>query len=676
MISSGPRSRWRSLSPAVRIATMEESIRYAPANPDADLIPVRMCNELVYCPRLFHLEHVQGIFLHSADTIEGSGQHERAKRRGVKQRVPNQRAAGATKEQLEALPESWRPTSSNSVAPLPADDLFGKLPRRMQLASEELGVRGEIDLVEIDDGSIVVVEAKHGRAPRRADHRWEDYALPYVAWPADVIQVTLYIMLLRELGLPCNEARILYRASNTSTTIAWSPELEHFARAVIARAREVAAMDVPPLPLLDSPKCAGCSLHEVCLPDEHHALVAEQAERERPLGMRKIVAGCDERAVVHVLTPGSVVRKDGDALLVMPPKKESERFLLKDVSHVALFGPVTITEPCMQHLLRSGIATSHHTTAGRLLGMTTPLATRNIGLRRAQYRAADDPSRCLEIARALVTAKIRNQRTVLRRHRRGLSVISDEGRDEPIAERTTADEELDHVPASGAQTDDERREHALEPERDKHDPFHAVALALQRMHHAQRSAERTQDIDTLRGYEGEAAARYFEVFSALLPIAWRDDFEGRSRRPPRDRVNALMSFGYMMLVREAVAALARIGLDPMLGLFHTMIPGRPALALDIIEPFRAAWVDTAVLRLIGTRGIERTNFHVSAAGVELSDAGRRALVHAYERRAAELTTHPRFGYRMSYRRLLELEARILAKVLVGELEHYTPLWTR
>lgn len=114
----------------------------------------------------------------------------------------------------------------------------------------------------------------------------------------------------------------------------------------------------------------------------------------------------------------------------------------------------------------------------------------------------------------------------------------------------------------------------------------------------------------------------------------------------------------------------------MLGFLHTMIPGRPALALDLCEPFRAAWVDTAVLRLLATRGIDRDDFVFSSAGVALTERGRNALIAAYERRAEELTTHPRFGYRMAYRRLLELEARVLGKWLVGEIDQYTPIWTR
>jgi CRISP-associated protein Cas1 len=204
----------------------------------------------------------------------------------------------------------------------------------------------------------------------------------------------------------------------------------------------------------------------------------------------------------------------------------------------------------------------------------------------------------------------------------------------------------------------------------------AVAEAIRRMKVALNAAERATSLDALRGHEGDAAAEYFRAFPKILPRDWKDDFAGRSRRPPRDRVNALLGFAYALLVRDAVAALARIGLDPMLGLYHTMIPGRPAAALDLMEPFRAAWSDAAVVRLIATHGVSREDFHLSAAGVFLSAAGRRAMIRAHERRADELTTHPRFGYRMSYRRLLELEARVFGKWLLGEVDSFTPMWTR
>lgn len=615
---------------------MAEPVIHANAHADADLVPVRMCNELVYCPRLFYLEHVQGIFVESADTVEGSAQHKRAERRG--RRVGSRRAKS-----------SDPPDDSTDTTP-DADPL----PKTLALSSEAWGVRGSIDMVELDDDRVVAVEAKHGRAPSGDDHCWHEHRLPYRAWPADVAQLGLYMALLREIGLPCDEGRILYRASNHRTTIPWSDDLEFFLRDVLTAARTTAALPHPPEPLLDSPKCVGCSLHEVCLPDEHHALHIEATTAADPPEVRRIVPGRDDRAVLHVLSPGTLVRKQGDSLLVCPRTGEEQRLPLKDITHVALFSRSHLTEPCLVHLLLNGITISHHTGAGRMIGYTSPLGTRNIVLRRAQFRAADDPARCLEAARAFAVAKIRNQRTVLKRYRRGLSAFSDPsdampewmGPPDPDTERS-----IEHAHAS-------------------------TTTALKRMRVSLRQAEQAATVDTLRGHEGDAAAAYFAAFPAILPPPWQADFCGRSRRPPRDRVNALLSFGYALLVRDAVSALGRVGLDPMLGLYHTMIPGRPAAALDLVEPFRAAWVDTAVLRLVSTGGITRDDFHFSGAGVLLSDRGRRSIIRAYERRADELTTHPRFGYRMSYRRLLELEARVLGKWLADEIDTLRPLWTR
>lgn len=594
-----------------------------PIDPD-EVLPVRMCNELVYCPRLFHIEHVQGIFVESADTVAGAGEHDRAARRSPIRK----------KETPPAVAD--------------ADPWQGALPRSLEFESSSWGVRGRLDMIELAGDQAVVVEAKHGSAPVGDQHEWAGHQLPYRAWPPDVVQIGLYMAILRDHGIRCDEGRIYYRGNDVHVTVEWSDDLERLLRDVVAEARRVRRLPVAPEPLVDSPKCFGCSLHGVCLPDEHHALKAEQAP-EQPI--RRIVPGRDDRAIVHVTSPGTLIRKESDTLILCGRDGVNERLLLKDISHVAIYGPSQITAQCLQNLLIHGIGVSHHTSAGRLLGLSTPLLTRNIALRRAQYRAADDPKRCLEVARALVIAKIRNQRTILLRYRRGID--------------PTQNDELDDLPAWAAGG-------AGEPP----DVFAMCSSTLAQMKHALRAAERAETIEALRGHEGEAAAAYFAALPAILPATWRGDFLGRSRRPPRDRVNALLSFGYSLLARDTSAALARVGLDPMLGYFHTMIPGRPALALDLMEPFRAAWVDAAVLRLLATAGIERADFHVTSAGVVMTDAGRNAMIGAYERRADELTTHPRFGYRMSYRRLLELEARVLGKFLVGEIDQFTPLWTR
>jgi len=587
----------------------------------------------------------------------------------------------------------------------------------MEWSAPGWGVHGRLDMIELGGDEVVAVEAKRGSAPATDRHRWQDFELPHRAWPPDVAQLGLYMAALRDAGLPCSEGRLFYRGNGVHTVIAWSDELERFLRAVVAEARRVRSSPVAPDPLESSPKCIGCSLHGVCLPDEHHALKAEAAARElHPI--RRIIPGRDDRAVIHVTRPGTLVRKESESLVICPRDGEPERLLLKDISHVALYGPVQVSEQCMQLLLMQGVPVSHHTSAGRLLGLSAPMLSQNIHLRRAQFRAADDPDRALEAARALVLAKIRNQRTVLRRYSRGVEqALCDEpgelpdwaDPDAPAADRAhrpspgpgddpdasagpgdAPGDDLDAAALAGASgpprspvddldEDDGTADDAeLEAARDAgpQGPRVRCVRALRAMQQALRRAGQAGDLDVLRGCEGEAAASYFAALPAILPAAWQQDFVGRSRRPPRDRVNALLSFGYALLTRDATAAAARVGLDPMLGFLHTVVPGRPALALDLMEPFRAAWVDTAVLRLLATRGIDREDFVFTSAGVSLTDRGRNALIGAYERRAEELTTHPRFGYRMAYRRLLELEARVLGKWLVGEVEHYTPIWTR
>lgn len=653
-----------------------------------ETIPIRMCNELVYCPRLFHIEHVQGIFVESAETVEGSGQHERAARRGKVRRKPGTAFAADDPE----------PPASD----VPPWDAL--IPRSMEWSAPSWGVHGRLDMVELGGDEVVAVEAKRGSAPATDQHRWMDFELPHRAWPPDVAQLGLYMAALRDAGLPCSEGRLFYRGNGIHTVIAWSDELERFLRAVVAEARRVRSSPVAPDPLESSPKCVGCSLHGVCLPDEHHALKAEAAARElHPI--RRIIPGRDDRAVIHVTRPGTLVRKEGESLVVCPRDQEPERLLLKDISHVALYGPVQVTEQCMQLLLMQGVPVSHHTSAGRLLGLSAPMLSQNIHLRRAQFRAADDPARSLEAARALVIAKVRNQRTVLRRYSRGVEqTLCDEQGDLPDWAGTDSDAPALPTPGTGGDdsgpgpssttsrrlfddqdSDDSNDTGADDQALPEIDPAHGQApadprvrctRALRAMQQALRRAGQAGDLDVLRGCEGEAAACYFAALPAILPAAWQQDFVGRSRRPPRDRVNALLSFGYALLTRDATAAAARVGLDPMLGFLHTVVPGRPALALDLMEPFRAAWVDTAVLRLLATRGIDREDFVFTSAGVSLTERGRNALIGAYERRAEELTTHPRFGYRMAYRRLLELEARVLGKWLVGEVEHYTPIWTR
>lgn len=597
-----------------------------------------MCNELVYCPRLFFLEHVQGYFVDSSDTVEGRAQHERANRKGRRLK----------KEPVAETPEEYEDPHVAELLEAPR--------RGVPLESSMLGVRGQVDVVELHGGDVVIVEAKRGASPASEEHEWGDHILPYQAWPADVAQLGLYMALLRESGVPCERGHLLYRKNRRRVEIAWSEDLERFIHAVVLEARRTAELSTPPAPLVQSPKCPRCSLHTICLPDEHLALACE-ARGESVPALRRIVPGRDDRAVLHVLTPGSSLKKDGQGIkLLVRGVPEPDRILVKDISQVALYGPSQVTAQCLNMLLMNDVPIAHHTGGGRLLGVTAPLATRNVTMRRALFRTADDPARCLDVAKALVVAKIRNQRTVLRRYRAARS--SSEAADDPLPEcATTGDDEAGEEESSTPLAS-------------------SVPQALARMRNAWRRAETADDINVLRGHEGDAAAAYFEALPHVLPPAWRCHLNGRTRRPPRDRVNAMLGFGYALLTRDATAAVGRVGLDPMVGLFHTLVPGRPALALDLLEPFRPAWVDAAVLRLLATRGIAQDDFIEHGDGIFLTDPGRRSLIGAYERRADEVVTHPRFGYRLSYRRMLELEARVLGKWMLGETEIFSPLVTR
>jgi CRISPR-associated protein Cas1 len=375
-------------------------------------------------------------------------------------------------------------------------------------------------------GEVVAVEAKRGSAPATDTHRWQDFDLPHRAWPPDVAQLGLYMGALRDAGLPCSEGRLFYRGNGVHTIIAWSDQLARFLRAVVAEARRVRDLTVAPEPLESSPKCVGCSLHGVCLPVEHHALKAQAEAADGELRqIRRILPGRDDRAVVHVTRPGTLVRKDGESLVICPHDAEPERVLLKDVSYVAIYGPVQVTEQCMQLLLTQGVPVSHHTSAGRLLGLSAPMLSQNIHLRRAQFRAADDPARTLEAARALVLAKVRNQRTVLRRYGRGVEqALCEEPGDLPDWGRSESDGPALTAPGADEDPSLDLTENLTEAAATSPglagtsaDPRVRCVQALRAMQQALRRASQAGDLDALRGCEGEAAAYYFTALPAILP---------------------------------------------------------------------------------------------------------------------------------------------------------------
>lgn len=556
---------------------------------DDDLLPARMLNEWVYCPRLFHFMHVQKVFVASEDTVEGGAQHARAR--------PRTRAAD-----------------------LAQPDWTGQRIDEISFSARAAGIVAKFDVVATTaDGAMVPVEAKHGTAPEdRLSFEVCGILLMPAIWPTDQIQVAAQAIILREMGHRCTEARVFYRKSHRTVPLSITDELIEAVARVVYAARATAAGPMP-APLLESAKCLGCSLHTVCLPDETNLLLARQHAAPR-----QVVAARADGGGVYVLSQGAKVGKTSESLTIAAKDDPVRTVPLKDCDHLAVFGGVQVTTQALSLLWDHGKSVTWHTMSGRCVGRAVPPGVPNLQLRRQQFRVADQPERCLAVAKMIVQAKIRNQRTIIRRNH---DAVDDQW--------------------------------------------------LGRMAHLADRAEAATDAGELLGYEGEAAALYFPAFGACLggdeAGPW---LQGRSRRPPRDPGNAALSFGYALLLSECIAAATRVGLDPDLGFYHVAIPGRPALALDLMEVFRPLVVDSIVLRLFHEGRLARRDFAQVADSCRMHDGPRRDLIGAFEQRMHELATHPTFSYRMSYRRILEVEARLLARYLEGELPRWQPMVTR
>ena len=277
--------------------------------------------------------------------------------------------------------------------------------------------------------------------------------------------------------------------------------------------------------------------------------------------------------------------------------------------------------------MRLDIPVSWYSYGGWFLGHTIGTGHKNVELRTAQYARSFEPHTCLHLARRIIRAKILNSRTLLRRNWRG-------------------------------------------EERPK--------VLLRDLKMDADNATRASSLQTLLGIEGSAAAWYFGNFSSLLreDLGIAFDFNGRNRRPPKDPVNALLSFTYALLVRAWTNTLSGVGFDPYRGFYHQPRYGRPALALDMMESFRPLIADSTVLQVINNGEIKSKDFVISSTGVALKPNARKSAIAAFERRMAQEITHPIFGYTASYNRVLQIQARLLGRYLLGELPEYPDFMTR
>ena len=354
-------------------------------------------------------------------------------------------------------------------------------------------------------------------------------------------------------------------------------------------------------------------------------------------------------ATLYLMEQGSVVKLDGDTLVVHIPANEEKgterrkvRIPLVKVEQVVAYGKINFTAPARTALLEQGVDVCYCTQRGRFLGWLMSPFSKNGLLRIEQHRAHNDPVRSFTLAQAFVLGKLQNMRTMLMRANRKRG----------DAEIARAIRELKGVMGRVIEM---RPEDAGHPQ----DPSHPQAGTMQ---------------GSLMGLEGVGTSIYFSVFGRLLDGDW--EFRGREKRPPRDPINALLSFGYTLLTNQALSAVSIVGLDPYVGFLHSSQYGKPALALDVIEPFRPLIVDSVVLTLLNNGMLKRSDFQEEFGAWRLTDKGRRIFLSKFEERLNTEIRHPVFKYKATYRRCLELEVRLVAKWLMGEIPRYKPFVVR
>jgi len=485
--------------------------------------------------------------------------------------------------------------------------------RSVMLSDQGLGAIARIDLVETDGARATPVDYKRGTVPDIPGHVYDP----------ERVQLCLQGLLLRANGYECGEGIIYYVGSKRRVHVGFDDLLVKQTLEMLQGAREMAEGGEIPPPLEDSPKCPRCSLVGICLPDEVSFLKGSRYV-VRPDDVRRLMPARDDALPMYVASQGAVVGKSGDTLTVKVKGKTAARARLLDVSSVSIFGNAQVTAQATRELLERGIPICHFTYGGWLKGVTWGMAHKNVELRMHQFRVAGDQPGSLAIAKEMVTAKLRNSRVMLRRNHQ-----------QPAA---TALEEIKRLTAM------------VEP---------------------------ADSFGTLLGIEGAVARVYFAHFGGMIKAGNSAfDFRTRNRRPPKDPVNAVLSFLYSILMRQAMVSAMAVGFDPYMGFYHQPKYGRPALALDLAEEFRPLIADSAALTLFNNAELKEKDFIHRAGAVSLTQDGRKTVITAFERRMDTLITHPLFQYSISYRRILEVQARLLGRHLLGELKRYPGFTTR
>jgi CRISPR-associated protein Cas1 len=491
-------------------------------------------------------------------------------------------------------------------AGLEADDQGERVS--LELTSAALGLTGKVDALRRRDGGLIPYEHKRGQ-PARLDGE----ASP---WPSDRLQVIAYAALLEEaFGEPVSEGRVRYHAANVTVRVPIDGQARAELHAALADARALrASLERPPV--TDNERlCQRCSLAPVCLPEE----VRQQSRPERdPV---RLFPPDRHGATLHVLSQGAHVGRSGDCLAVRPRDGPETKHPVRQVEAVLLHGFAQLSTQAIRLCVEHEVGVHWLTAGGWHTASLVPTAGQ-VQRRLRQYRALAEEATCLRLARTLALAKVQGQHGYLLRSSRG----------------------------------DGAARQGLLP----------VLDALQ---DALRAIARAPDRDSLRGHEGAAALSYFQGLRALLGEQVPEElrWQTRNRRPPLDRFNAALSYGYGLLHTAVMRAVLAAGLEPALGFFHTPRSAAYPLVLDLMELFRVPLWDLVLVGALN-RGQWQADadFTMTRTKVWLSEAGRKKAIGLFEGRLQESWKHPVLRYSLSYARTIELEARLLEKEWTGE----------
>jgi CRISPR-associated protein Cas1 len=436
-------------------------------------------------------------------------------------------------------------------------------------------------------------------------------------WPGHTIQLCALAMLLETVeGQSIPHGYIWYNMSRERLRVSFNEELREKTRQTLTKAQALLNQNIVPEPLANRKACLGCNQYRNCLPDELQATTP-------PPEAQTILAPHVEGQPVYVDRAGSKLSiREGSLIVSAVGNEDTVNIGLARINQVVIQQPANCTSSFLEACAKQKIPVMFLDFAGRWQACIQGNVTRNVLTRLRQYQQLTDPEVNLTLAKTLIQAKITNQRVWLRRHL---------GTDHPSVE--------------------------------------ALSRIL-------KSLNRVEAISSLLGVEGEAARHHYQGLSEMINAETGIEWLGRHKHPSPDPLNSLLSFGYSILMQQAVTACHLAGLDPYLGFYHGLKHGKPSLALDLMEIYRTPVVDATVLGFLNRGQCSADDFEIEGSLCTLKTAARKAFMHSLFERLRTPVKHPVFGYSTTYQRAIHVEARLLSYALLSGLDLWKPFTWR